>query len=185
MGGISDRQRHADAIVRHLRQLRSDGEGAILPQATPIVILGDFNVYAQEPNDAAHHLTTLLTGNIVNEIDFGPDIDLDWDGSFLVEVKPRHNGDAKEWYTWRSDEAPYPPGALDRIIFTDSVMKADHSFVLNTTIMSAESLSRHGLEETDVLRDSKPGDFDHLPLVVDFSLRSEEIAKLRSSQRSQ
>ena len=182
--GIAVRQRHADAIVRHLRQLRNGDEAASLPFATPTVILGDFNVYAQEPNDAAHHLTTLLTGNIVNEAEFGPDIDLDWDGSFLVEVKPRHNANGKEWYTWRSDGDRFPPGALDRIIFTDSVMKADHSFVLNTTTMSQAELSRHGLESTDVLRRSKAGDFDHLPLVVDFSFRSDTIAKLRSSRKT-
>ncbi len=108
--GMGARQRHADAIVRHLRTLRQSEKASVLPTATPTVILGDFNVYALEPKDAAHHLTTLLTGNVVNEAEFGPDFDLDWDGSFMVEVKPRHNADSKEWYTWRSDQEPFAPG---------------------------------------------------------------------------
>jgi endonuclease/exonuclease/phosphatase family metal-dependent hydrolase len=182
--GIPVRQKHADAIVRHLRRLRNGDEVASLPVATPTVILGDLNVFAQEPKDAAHHLTTLLTGNIVDEAEFGPDIDPDWDGSFLMEVKPRHNANGKEWYTWRSDGEPFPPGALDRIIFTDSVMKVEHSYVLNTTTMSQAELSRHGLVSTDVLKRSTAGDFDHLPLVVDFSFRSEAIAELRSSRQN-
>ena len=185
--GMGARQRHADSIVRHLRELRSGGGRPSLPDATPTVILGDLNVYAQQPKDPAYHLTTLLTGDIVDESTFGPDTKLDWDASFMVEVKPRHNGVGKDWYTWRSDSPknPYPPGALDRIIYTDSVMKTDHSFVSNTTTMTDEQLSRNGLLRTDVLKESIPEDFDHLPLVADFSFRTQEIERLRSSRKSE
>ncbi len=61
-------------------------------------------------------------------------------------------------------------------------MEVDHSFVLNTTTMTDEELSRYDLLATDVLKGSEPGEFDHLPLVVDFTFRSEEIAELKSSR---
>lgn len=165
---IRARQRHADSIVRWLRRLKEAGHPDSLPVGTPIIILGDLNVYESAPMDAVHHLTTLLTGNIVDEATFGTDIKPDWDGSYLSDVKPRHNGREKEWYTWRIDERRFAPGALDRILYTDSVMKVGNSFVLNTTAMTEEELSRSGLLATDVLKGAKPGNFDHLPLVADF-----------------
>lgn len=166
---IHARQRQADSIVRHLRRLRLGGNPEALPTGTPVLILGDMNVYAAQPEDAAHHLTTLLTGNILDEGQFGADLAPDWDGSFLVEVKPRHNAREKDWYTWRVDDDRFAPGALDRIIFTDSVLQVRSSFVLNTTTMGANELKQSGMLATDVLRAAKPGDFDHLPLVVDFA----------------
>lgn len=178
-GGLAmrERQKHADAIVSHLRELKNEGDLAF---PMPTVILGDLNVYSQEPKDATHHLMTLITGNIVDNSTYGEDMHMDWDGSFLAEVKPRHNGFGKDWYTWRSDESIYPPGALDRIIYTDSVIKVEHSFILNTTIMSPEGLHKSGLLKEDVLiNQSTPGEFDHLPLIVDFSLLHDAITKLR------
>ena len=129
------------------------------------------NVLAVKPADPTLHLTTLLTGNIVDEEAYGADFPLDWDGSHLVEAKPRHNSREKEFYTWREDQTPFPPGALDRIIYTDSVLVLNHSYVLNTTHMTPQELSEVGLLATDVLWENEPGNFDHLPLVVDFSIR--------------
>lgn len=176
---IQDRQRHADSIVRWLRRLKEGGYPGSLPAGTPIIILGDLNVYESAPLDAAHHLTTLLTGNIVDEASFGPDIQPDWNGSYLSDVKPRHNGREKDWYTWRIDDQRFAPGALDRILYTDSVMKVANSFVLNTTAMTEEELSRSGLLATDVLKGAKPGHFDHLPLVADFILVPKQAVKPR------
>lgn len=167
---IRARQRHADSLVRWLRLLRQPSHPDFLPARTPILILGDLNVYEADPRDVTHHLTTLLTGNIVDEKTFGPAIKPDWDDSYLLEVKPRHNGRDKDWYTWRVDTDRFAPGALDRIIYTDSVMEPRSGFVLNTTTMTEEELSRHGLLATDVLKGGKPGNFDHLPLVADFVL---------------
>ncbi len=166
---IRSRQIHADAIVRQLRTLVRDNGGNSLPRRTPFLLLGDFNVYQSDPVDPTLHLTTLLTGNIADEETFGADIRPDWDGSNLAEVKPRHNAREKEWYTWRNDSERFPPGALDRIIYSDSVMTVRHSFVLNTTTMTADQLARSGLRSNDVLKGGEPGEFDHLPMVVDFS----------------
>lgn len=102
--------------------------------------------------------------------------------SYLLEVKPRHNGREKDWYTWRVDEDRFPPGALDRIVYTDSVLQVRSSFVLNTTTMTEGELARSGLQATDVLKGAVPGRFDHLPLVADFVLSPSPNAQPTPSQ---
>ena len=96
---------------------------------------------------------------------------MDWDGTNLVEVKPKHNSRQKEYYTWRQDDLQFAPGALDRMIYTDSVLSVKHSFVLNTTTMTNSELKVSGLLKSDVLMEGKPGHFDHLPLIADFVFR--------------
>jgi endonuclease/exonuclease/phosphatase family metal-dependent hydrolase len=165
---IEARQAHADAIVHWIRDLQTPGGAVDLPARTPIVVLGDLNVYDTDP---AYHLTTLLTGDIVNEADYGPDTPPDWDGTPLADALPRHNGTGEETYTWRDDTQPYNPGELDRILYTDSVLSVDHAFVLNTMAMTKADLAAAGLEAGDVLLNPSTGHYDHLPLVVDFALR--------------
>ncbi|UCF37111.1 MAG: endonuclease/exonuclease/phosphatase family protein [Acidobacteriota bacterium] len=164
------RRDHADAIVQWVRDLRTAGGEIDLPEGTPFVILGDFNVYRGDPDDAALHLVTLLTGDISGEERFGPDIKPDWDETDLIEVKPRHNATGREFYTWRADDSPFVPGALDRILYTDSVLTVAHSFVLNSTEIDQALLTSSGMLATDVLLSGEPGYFDHLPLIVDFSI---------------
>ena len=166
------RERQSDSIVRWIRNLKLSKNQHSISQGTPLLIAGDMNVLASEPMDPAHHLTTLLTGNIVDEATFGPDCPLDWDGTYLIEVKPKHNSRQKEFYTWRVDQSPYAPGALDRMIYTDSVLMVKHSFVLNTTAMTEAELKESGLLKTDVLWEGQPGNFDHMPLVADFVIRA-------------
>jgi endonuclease/exonuclease/phosphatase family metal-dependent hydrolase len=168
---IAMRQWQSDVIASSLRRLQGPANDGGLPPGTPIVILGDLNVLASETADSLQHLSTLITGNIIDEASFGPDHRPDWDGSDLVDLKPRHNGRGSQSYTWRVDQLPFAPGALDRILYTDSVMRATHSFVLNTTTMSRDELDRAGLQEDDVLAGGVPGNFDHLPMVVDFDFR--------------
>lgn len=138
-----------------------------LPEGTPIVVLGDLNVYDTDP---AHHLTTLLSGDIENEDRYGPDIMPDWDETDLADALPQHNGAGPEVYTWRDDTQGFNPGALDRILYSDSVVVVEHGFVLNTVIMPKEALEAAGLQPGDVMMDPKTGRYDHLPLVVDLSL---------------
>jgi endonuclease/exonuclease/phosphatase family metal-dependent hydrolase len=165
------RQWQSDAIAGSLRHLQGPEFDGGLPSGTPIVILGDLNVLTNEADDSLQHLSTLITGNIIDETRFGPDHSPDWDGSDLVDLMPSHNGRGSQNYTWRDDQLPFAPGALDRILYTDSVMRATHSFVLNTTTMSRDELDRAGLQEDDVLYGGDLGNFDHLPMVVDFELR--------------
>ena len=111
-------------ITRWIRDLRTRGGRIDLKPGTPIVVLGDLNVYMSDP---AGHLKTLITGDINSEADFGSDYPPDWDGSELSDAKPKHNGTVDEFYTWRDDSLPYAPGALDRILYTDSVLAVDHA----------------------------------------------------------
>ncbi|MBT5928393.1 MAG: hypothetical protein HOH33_17455 [Verrucomicrobia bacterium] len=178
---IESRQMQADSIVSKLRQLHKKKHPNALPTGTPIIILGDLNVYASTPDDPAQHLSTLLTGNVVDEVKFGADMLPDWDETFLMEVKPRHNGREKNWYTWRDDNKQFAPGALDRVIYTDSVMGVQNSFVLNTTIMSSSELNQSGLLTEDVLRSEKTGDFDHLPVVTDFVFKQHHLIQEEES----
>mgnify|MGYP003681948515 CR=1 FL=1 len=166
---IAFRQHHADAIIRWIRDVKTLGGEINLPPDTPMIVLGDFNVYDTDP---AYQLTTLLTGDIADEGTYGPDIPPDWDGTDLADALPRHNASGEDTYTWRDDTQPYNPGVLDRILYTDSVIRVDNAFVLNTTIMSESALDATVLEAGDEMLDPEMGNYDHLPLVVDVILRS-------------
>jgi endonuclease/exonuclease/phosphatase family metal-dependent hydrolase len=169
-GGTYDillRQRQADVIMRQVGDALTPGGILDLPASTPILILGDFNIYTTDP---ANHLTTLLTGDIKNENSYGPDVSPDWDGTSLADVLPSHN-DLGQWhYTWRNDAAPQEPGILDRILYTDSVLTLEHAFVFNTTLMTAGALTAAGVREADVMLNAQTGVFDHLPVVADVRL---------------
>lgn len=166
------RQLQSDSIASWIRKVRDAGSPMALAAGTPIVILGDMNVI---PNASLQPFETLVTGNIVDEANFGPDFDIDWDGTDLADAKPSLNGRGEDFYTWRYDKTPFDPDALDRVLYTDSVLSVRQSIVLDTTTISANDLSSLGLLESDALFGGEPGFFDHLPLIVDFSLRFEAI----------
>ncbi len=163
------RQLQSDSIARWIRNLREPGQASGISQNTPVIILGDMNVMPRAPMQP---FDTLLSGDIADEETFGPDFKIDWDGTDMADVKPSHNAKEKSYYTWRIDDEPFPPTALDRIIYTDSVLSVSQRFVLNTTTMSADELTELGLQKSDVLYRGKAGFYDHLPLVTDFALRS-------------
>ncbi len=131
------------------------------------MVLGDFNIYDTDP---AEHLTTLLTGDIDNEDQYGPDVQPDWDGTSLADAYPSHNGLGVDFYTWRNDDGASNPGALDRIIFSDSALAVTNAFVLNTALLSSSALAAAGLHADDVVLNPATGYYDHLPLVVDFEI---------------
>ena len=163
------RQVQSDAIVGWIRDLRNAAQENSIADSTPIVILGDMNAV---PNASMQPLETLLSGDISDEDTFGPDFSIDWDGTEMADAKPSHNVMGREYYTWRNDELPFEPSALDRILYTDSVLSACQGFVLNTTIMSPNELAHLGLQVSDVLYNGNPLYYDHLPVVVDFVIGS-------------
>jgi endonuclease/exonuclease/phosphatase family metal-dependent hydrolase len=165
---IRARQEHADAIIAWIGDAKSPGGEVDLSRGTAIVVLGDLNVYDTDP---AHHLTTLLSGDIENEDRYGQDLMPDWDETGLADVLPRHNGVGEDVYTWRDDTQEFNPGALDRILYTDSVISVENAFVLNTVIMTEEALEAVGLKAGDVVLDPETGRYDHLPLAVDVSFQ--------------
>jgi endonuclease/exonuclease/phosphatase family metal-dependent hydrolase len=160
------RQRQADMLAAWIRDQREETRRRI-PPGTPLVLLGDLNVIDM-PSPS---LRTLLTGDIVNEREFGSDMKPDWDGSDLLDVLPRHYGSASEMYTWRDDTQRFPPGVLDRVLLTDSVALVSLAFIVNTMIMTVDELRQTGLRANDVMLDPTKGIHDHLPLVVDVALR--------------
>jgi endonuclease/exonuclease/phosphatase family metal-dependent hydrolase len=166
------RQLQSDSIASWIRKARDAGSPMALASGTPIIILGDMNVI---PNASLQPFETLITGNILDEAKFGPDFEIDWDGTDLADAKPSINGQGEYFYTWRYDDTQFDPGALDRVIYTDSVLTVKQSIVLDTTTISDEDLSSLGLLKSDVLFGGEPGFFDHFPLIVDFSARLEAI----------
>jgi hypothetical protein len=162
---IATRQNQADTLIRQAGDLKTPGDYIDLPTGTPFVFAGDFNVYDTDP---AHHLETLVTGDIVYEEQFGGDVEPDWDDTWLTDALPSHQGEGEFFYTWRDDSDPYNPGALDRVIYSDSVMSVANSFVLDTTTLSPELLAQFNLEANDVVLDPSVGTYDHLPIIVDF-----------------
>lgn len=63
--------------------------------------------------------------------------------------------------TWRDWGAGFSPGRLDYALFSASKVRVVQSFVLDTSVLSDESLARMGLDRTDGSAS------DHMPVVVD------------------
>jgi len=158
---VASRERQADLVGEHIRALQGpDG----LPRGTPIVVLGDLNAIASLPATFVDNLRQGRTGDGSASAGRGPD----WDGSDLEDAQPRHNGRGEQTWTWRVDGTGFPPGALDRILYTGSVLALDRAFVLDTQDMDEDELRATGLERGDEMYRIEKGQHDHLPLVADF-----------------
>jgi endonuclease/exonuclease/phosphatase family metal-dependent hydrolase len=154
------RQLIVDGVAAFLRDLRAGTGPLDVPENTPIAVLGDMN-FVGDPQQAR----TLRTGDIVNEGRFGPAAAPDWDGSPLLDVNPGQT-ERPMHTTWIDAESPFPPGRLDYIYFSDSVVRATHAFVLHTPALADSTLAAYGLRANDTRIAS-----DHLPLVVDIARR--------------
>jgi len=158
----AQRQDSADAIACWLGDAR-DAEGAkenniSLRERTPIVILGDFNFIADNPQPDV----TILTGDIQDTGRYGNPVKGDWDDTDLRDAQPEDpwTGDDD---TWDSDGSPYR--RFDRIYYTDSVLMLANGFILNTWSMSPSQRTAAGVGPYDTENAS-----DHLPVVADFRL---------------
>lgn len=156
------RQQQSDSMVNWLRDARAPGGSITLPTNTPILIMGDLNIV-----EGPQPVDTLLCGNIIDEATYGSDSAPDWDGTCLFDVHPLHNGVGPDDYTWREDSSPYAPGRLDYVLFSNSQLRIAKRFALNTVAMSPADRAAVGLQQYDTVL-TPPGDYDHLPLVVDF-----------------
>ena len=169
------RQQEADALVNWMRDARTIGEFIDLPYGTPMLVVGDLNII-NDP-DILDPLGTLLGGDIYYEETYGADSPPDWDGTSLSDAHPLHNGSGPDDYTWRSDIPEfdgniYPPGRLDYILYTDSVIQEANKFVLNTVDMTTAERLATGLQTYDITVDLVGARYDHLPVVVDFRIAS-------------
>lgn len=169
-GTVADirlRLRQADAIMGHIRDTITPGDYLDLPANTPFLLMGDFNIYDTDP---ALHVRILQRGDIYDEAKYGDDYFPDWDATILGDAMPSHNGWGIDFYTWQEADSFFNPGPLDRIFYTDSVLRIENSFVLNPSLLADRVLAQYGLELADGWLGGIPGNFDHLPLVVDFQI---------------
>ena len=152
-----NRQNEADEYVRFVQDAMNAGGTFTLPVNTPMVYAGDLNSvgYLQQ-------LSTLLTGDIVNNATYGADGPMDWDGTAAASAELEQT-DARMAYTWRSNTSAYPSGRLDHLLYTDAAMDLAKSFTLRTEVMPATTLSALGLTATDASTAS-----DHFPITADF-----------------
>ena len=154
----ASRQHDADEIIMVLRNWRAGSEPFPLPDNTPIIHLGDFNLVG-----SSQQLRTLTEGDIADELNFGSDFYPDWDNTALTDLFSRHTS-IRMGYTWRNDNSSFNPGKLDYILFTDSAIEPGNHFVLNTLAMSDSELDKFGLLSDDTNIAS-----DHLPRIMDIS----------------
>jgi endonuclease/exonuclease/phosphatase family metal-dependent hydrolase len=157
------RRQQARMIATTIRDTKNGTDGIHLPRRTPLIILGDFNAI---PGDTAF-VDELVAGRTTD----GSIAPLDWDHSALTDARPRHNASGTERYTWRNDLEPFPPGVLDRIIYSDSVLASVNQFVLDTTALRQATLRSAGLRAIDTMRDPQAGIHDHYPVVIDVVAR--------------
>ena len=163
-GASEDRSRQAtvDGVVAFLRDVQAGNGPFGVGDRTPIVVAGDMN-FVGDPQQPR----TLRTGQIQNTDRFGQPAAPDWDGTPLLDTNPRHTGAPFHTTTFvPGGPESYPPGRLDYVYLTDSVLKPVHEFTLNTEALSDTALDTYGLQRDDTTVGS-----DHLPLVVDLTLR--------------
>jgi len=154
----ASRQHDADEIIMVLRNWRAGNGPFPIPDNTPIIHLGDFNLVG-----SSQQLRTLTKGDIVNEETFGSDFYPDWDNSPLTDLFSLHTS-IRMGYTWRDDNNEFSPGKLDYILYTDNVIEIGNHYVLNTLAMSDGELDNYGLlaDDTNVAS-------DHLPRIMDIA----------------
>ena len=164
-GGASNeaqRQSEADEYMAFLRDaISGEGDGPVLSPNAPIVYGGDLNMVGLD-----NPIYTLVTGDISDETNNGPDFAPDWDGSSLTEW-PILQSDHPFDYTWTSSSlsSEWIPGKLDYIITSDASTGYKGGFVLRTDAMSAARLEELGLQSNDALAAS-----DHFIVVADLGL---------------
>ena len=157
----ANRQEEADSIIEFLADAKTPGGLLDLPEGTPFLLAGDLNLVGWR-----QQLETILTGDIINEGTYGPDMAPDWDGQPFATPHSRHP-DARRSDSWNVDSSSYYPGMLDWILYTDSVLDLHNHFVLETRTMTPATRSQYGLQEFDISTAS-----DHAPRVADFSIFS-------------
>lgn len=167
------RQREADATAAFFVEAQSEGGRLTLPEGTPIVLAGDLNLVG-----FSQQLKTLLTGDIVNTSLFGEGRLPDWDTTALHDLISMHS-DKRTAYTWRSESSTYSPGRLDFMIYTNSVLDVDKSYILQTEVMPADRLNQYGLQQFDTRNAS-----DHFPKVTDLLFKEEVTGVIETEPAS-
>lgn len=128
----------AKAINQFIREVRQNH-----PEAA-VVIAGDFNLVGSR--DPLEIMGTNLAHHHQN----------------LTPVECTQLND-QSTITWMDEKSRFSPGRLDWMLIDESRTAVEHAFILNTRVLSDESLHDAGLENDD----SKAS--DHLPVVIDLT----------------
>ena len=157
--GDSQRQIESDAFAAFIKDIKNSEASIEVAEDTPFVLSGDLNLVG-----SSRQLTTLLKGDIVNEFIYGEDMPLDWDGTDLEDVISPQTGDYAA-FTWLGEGSSFPPGRLDFMIHSNSVMEVKKAYTLNTKTTPLQDLDYYALNANDTEIAS-----DHLPKITDFEL---------------
>ena len=156
------RQDNFDAFIEFIHDAKTIGGVIDLPINTPIIFSGDMNLVGY-----SEQYYTIINGTISDTATFGNGGFPDWENTPLKDQVCSFNENDMT-YTW-DDSSPsvgdFPPGRLDFVFFTNSVMSVDKSFILSTEHMSNALLSQNNLFWNDTKIAS-----DHFPVIVDFIL---------------
>lgn len=114
---------------------------APIPEGTPIVLAGDFNLVGNSGQLAAI------------------------ESAGFERVRARQT-EKRMNYTWRNDNGSYSPGKLDYIFYSSSSLILKNKYTLQVEEMSPEQRATYGLLDGDTQAAS-----DHLPHVADFELK--------------
>lgn len=150
------RQNQFDAIMGFIRDAMNEGGDLTISPNIPIVIMGDMNLVGD-----VRQYTTLITGDIYYNGTYGEDFAPDWDGSNLDDAKPYVTNTGM---TFTTNPGSYPPGRLDFLVYSGSVMQIVNSYIFDSGNLTTDQLSQFGLDAADTKVS------DHLPVVVDFDL---------------
>ena len=155
------RQENFDAMIQFLYDAKTIGGVIDLPFNTPISFSGDMNLVGY-----SEQYYTIVNGTISDTVTFGNGGFPDWDNTPLTDQICYFNerNIAYTWDKWNPSVGDFPPGRLDFVFFTNSVMSVDKSFIISTEHMSPSLLSQNNL----FFNDSDAS--DHLPVIVDFIL---------------
>lgn len=154
----SGRTQEIDEMLVFLRNSLEGLTDLQLEAFTPYVILGDMNFVGLN-----EQVNALMTGDIAANFIYGEDVVMDYGLGFLKSVKAV-NTSFPGLFTWYNPSSSFPPGRLDYMFYTSSLMDNINSFSLNTLYMNPMLLNELQLESSDAEQSS-----DHSPLVADFS----------------
>lgn len=152
------RQNQFDAIIAFIRDAVNEGGVLTIAQYTPLIIMGDLNLVGDK-----RQYQTLITGDIKFNEKYGEDFVPDWDSSDFDDAIPYVTNTGM---TFTLNPGSFPPGRLDFIVYSASVMDNVNSFVFDSNNLTPEQLTNYGLNKSDTETS------DHLPVIVDFDLSS-------------
>ena len=161
-GNNQGRQENFDALIQFIHDAKTVGGIIDLPVNTPISFSGDMNLVGY-----SEQYYTIINGTISDTVTFGSGGFPDWDNTPLKDQVCYFN-EREISYTWdktNPNSGDFPPGRLDFVFFTNSVMSVDKSFIISTEHMTSSLLTQNDLFWNDTKSAS-----DHFPIIVDFVL---------------